>query len=151
MSRGLKLNNPGNIRHSISRWRGASEEQTDREFVRFETLEYGYRALWILMSNYYHLRNRRTIHDILQRYAPPGENDTNTYIRFLLPALKRGWTEEDSDGEKLAKTILPPPQNDYRLWARILTRITMMEQGIKEKEVNSKAIQAGYHAAFRLR
>ena len=36
-TRGLRNNNPGNIRHSTSQWLGMSSDQTgDSEFVQFD-------------------------------------------------------------------------------------------------------------------
>ena len=46
MTRGIKNNNPLNIRHSADQWQGAREEQTDKEFVQFTSMAYGYRAAW---------------------------------------------------------------------------------------------------------
>ena len=46
MTRGIRNNNPLNIRHSSDRWEGAREEQTDSAFVQFQTMAYGYRAAW---------------------------------------------------------------------------------------------------------
>ena len=39
-SRGLRNNNPLNIRHSADRWRGVRKEQTDPSFVQFESMAY---------------------------------------------------------------------------------------------------------------
>ena len=55
-SRGMRNNNPLNIRHGKSRWQGMDDMQLDKEFVTFETLAYGYRAAWVLIDNYrFHL------------------------------------------------------------------------------------------------
>ena len=45
-SRGLRNNNPLNIRCSADRWQGMATTQTDKSFVQFETMGYGYRAAW---------------------------------------------------------------------------------------------------------
>ena len=47
--RGLRNNNPLNIRHSASRWQGARVEQTDKAFVQFTSLAMGYRAAWRIL------------------------------------------------------------------------------------------------------
>ena len=51
MTRGIKNNNPLNIRHSADQWQGAREEQTDKEFVQFTSMAYGYRAAWKNKAN----------------------------------------------------------------------------------------------------
>ena len=39
--RGIRNNNPLNIRHSADRWQGARMKQTDPSFVQFKTMAYG--------------------------------------------------------------------------------------------------------------
>ena len=53
MKRGIRNNNPLNIRHSVDQWQGASEEQKDKSFVQFKTMAYGYRAAWKTLQSYY--------------------------------------------------------------------------------------------------
>ena len=43
-----------NIGHSADRWQGAREEQTDKSFVQFTTMAYGYRAAWKVLESYWH-------------------------------------------------------------------------------------------------
>ena len=44
LSRGLRNNNPLNIRHSADKWEGTRIVQTDKSFVQFTSMAYGYRA-----------------------------------------------------------------------------------------------------------
>ena len=87
MTRGLRNNNPLNIRHSADRWEGARIEQTDRSFVQFKSMAYGYRAAWKTLESYWkhfkRLRQPFTVQNIVHRWAPPSENNTVTYIRFV--------------------------------------------------------------------
>ena len=53
MPRGLRNNNPLNIRRSADRWEGARVEQTDPAFVQFENMSYGYRAAWKTLESYW--------------------------------------------------------------------------------------------------
>lgn len=80
MSRGLRNNNPGNIRHDGTRWQGERVPSTDRSFKQFTSMAYGYRAMFKLLTNYARLHNCRTIRKIISRWAPPSENDTAAYI-----------------------------------------------------------------------
>lgn len=80
MSRGLRNNNPGNIRHDGTRWQGERVPSTDRSFKQFTSMAYGYRAMFKLLTNYARLHNCQTIRKIISRWAPPSENDTAAYI-----------------------------------------------------------------------
>ena len=51
--RGIRNNNPLNIRRSTDRWVGVREEQTDKSFVQFKSMAYGYRAAWKTLQSYY--------------------------------------------------------------------------------------------------
>lgn len=83
--RGIRNNNPGNIRHGAD-WRGMRAEQTDPAFVQFETPEYGIRALARVLRTYEN-RGLRTIRQIISRWAPPEENDTEAYIQAVAKAV----------------------------------------------------------------
>lgn len=76
--RGIRNNNPGNIRHGQD-WQGMAPEQTDRDFVQFITPEMGIRALAKVLATY-ESRGLRTVRTIISRWAPPEENDTESYI-----------------------------------------------------------------------
>ena len=58
-----------------------AEVQTDRAFVQFKSLEYGWRAAFMLLTRtYYHTYRLFTIRAIISRWAPPNENNTKRYI-----------------------------------------------------------------------
>lgn len=80
-SRGVRLHNPGNIRKSNNAWQGKIKG-TDPAFETFSSPEYGIRALAKLISNY-HADGFDTIHKMIDRYAPPHENDTRAYASFV--------------------------------------------------------------------
>lgn len=79
MTRGLRLNNPGNIRRSPELWAGLSTEQPDEEFFSFISPEYGLRAMAKLLMNYQNKYGLRTVQSIVSRWAPPSENNTDAY------------------------------------------------------------------------
>ena len=74
-TRGIRNNNPFNIRRSSTRWQGARKEQTDKSFVQFETMAYGYRAAWKILQTYYERfctqGKAYTVRNIIERWAPP--------------------------------------------------------------------------------
>ena len=82
IARGIRNNNPLNIRRSKDQWKGMSEVQSDRAFVQFKSLEWGWRAAFYLLTRtYYHKYRLYTIRTIVTRWAPPSENKTEAYIR----------------------------------------------------------------------
>ncbi|MER1708678.1 structural protein [Proteus mirabilis] len=78
-ARGERNNNPGNIRHG-SKWQGLSAQQTDKDFCQFVSPEYGIRAIYKLLQTYQKKYELNTVESIIDRYAPPNENDTTGYI-----------------------------------------------------------------------
>lgn len=80
-SRGLRNLNPGNIRRSKVRYRGERVESSDPEFRQFESIEAGYRAMFVLLHTYATRHDCTTLRRIISRYAPPSENNTEGYIR----------------------------------------------------------------------
>ena len=83
MSRGLRNNNPGNIRRSSVRYKGEVRPSRDPDFKEFSTMAYGYRAVFVLLDTYRSRYGLATIRQMLNRYAPPTENFTEGYVRFV--------------------------------------------------------------------
>ncbi len=56
-------------------------QQSDAQFVQFESMEWGWRAaFWLLTRTYYHKYRLFTIRAIVQKWAPTIENNTKAYI-----------------------------------------------------------------------
>lgn len=85
-TRGERNNNPGNLRDTATRWRGETGLNDDPAFEEFDTPEDGIRALALLLVNYQRNLGLRTLRQIISRYAPPNENDTEAYIRAVSTA-----------------------------------------------------------------
>ena len=82
-TRGIRNNNPLNIRHGKSQWVGMRKVQTDKAFVQFTERVFGYRAAFVLLRNYIG-SGRNTIEKIISRWAPPGDgNNTQAYIEYV--------------------------------------------------------------------
>lgn len=81
LPRGLRNNNPGNIRVSNNPWQGKIplEKNTDKAFEQFDFYVFGVRAMIILVRNYMEKHGLNTVRKILERYAPPNENHTGKY------------------------------------------------------------------------
>ena len=142
-SRGIRNNNPLNIRLSADKWQGMREEQTDKAFVQFKSMAYGYRAAWIILQSYYnrfYVRSKPfTVRNIISRWAPSKENDTESYIRSVLSISGIGGKEN----------LLPPENVDsYCRLSKLLEAMTCMECGLSYKKVDNEAIFKGYRLAF---
>lgn len=68
--RGIRNNNPGNIRRSTDKWRGLADQQTDTAFFQFIKPEYGIRAMAIILLKYQRVHGLRTVRTIIGRWAP---------------------------------------------------------------------------------
>jgi len=81
LSRGIRNNNPLNIRRTKDQWKGMAESQTDSAFVQFKSMEWGWRAAFYLLTRtYYHKYRLHTIRTIVSRWAPASENNTKAYV-----------------------------------------------------------------------
>lgn len=83
-TRGIRNNNPLNIRHSKNQWFGMKELQNDKTFVQFVSRKFGYRAAFVLIRTYMVKHHANTIGKIIARWAPSSDgNNTQSYIRFV--------------------------------------------------------------------
>ena len=143
MKRGLRNNNPLNIRHSSDCWEGVRKEQTDKAFVQFKSMAYGYRAAWKILQTYYErfcMQSKPfTVRNIVSRWAPPAENDTEAYIKNVLTLSGIGGREN----------LLPPNNaSGYGRLSRLIAAMTCVECGIAFREVDMEAVCQGYRLAF---
>ncbi len=135
-ARGLRNNNPLNIRRSKDHWRGQCPQQTDPAFCQFESLEYGWRAAFVLLtSSYYQRHHLRTLRAIITRWAPPVENDTAAYITYV--AHHTGF---DPDA------LLPSPSASPATWQSIATVMSLRECGLHP--INYEAMRRGWEMAM---
>lgn len=87
MTRGIRNNNPLNLRHTGDRWRGLSLQQSDSDFAQFTDMTWGIRAAFVNLRT--HLRRDEraqrptTVSREIGRWAPPTENDTRAYIKAV--------------------------------------------------------------------
>lgn len=82
--RGVRNNNPGNIRYSpANAWLGKVpiSQNTDGSFEQFVEWRYGVLALIKLLSKY--IVRYGTIEKMIRVYAPSVENNTEAYIRAV--------------------------------------------------------------------
>ena len=84
---GIRNNNPGNLRHG-SNWDGLAPTQTDHAFCQFTTMAKGCRALLKTLRTYVECHGLKTVREIVNRWAPPTENDTGAYVRSVAAAVR---------------------------------------------------------------
>ena len=105
MSRGLSNCNPGNIRQSGVRYKGEVRPSRDPAFKQFESLAWGYRAVFMLLHTYRVRHGLRTIREMISRWAPPSENHTDAYIRAV--AADTGLDSDERLDTHDARTMIP--------------------------------------------
>jgi hypothetical protein len=90
VTRGVRNNNPGNIdRVAGTNWQGAARDQTDSRFVVFISPEMGVRALVRTLMTYFKQHRIRTVRGVINRWAPPVENNTAAYVDAVCRELGR--------------------------------------------------------------
>lgn len=78
-TRGFRNNNPGNIEYTAAnQWVG--QAGSDGRYVVFIDVRFGLRAIGKLLDTYRDRYGLNTIRGIIGRWAPPSENDTNSYV-----------------------------------------------------------------------
>lgn len=81
--RGIRNNNPLNIRISKNQWLGKRAHNTDGAFEQFDTMLHGIRAGFVTLRSYMRKYNLHTIAKIISRWAPTNENNTVAYIKAV--------------------------------------------------------------------
>ena len=102
---GSRNNNPLNIRRvSGQRWLGevlplGGDRRGPGGFCRFTTLEHGIRAAYQILDTYRRKYKAVCIEDIISRWAPPSENDTEAYIRSVCTLTGFGGQERLTEAQ----------------------------------------------------
>lgn len=85
--KGYRLNNPGNIERGNDKWHGMAV-QLDPRFITFDAPKWGIRAIIRIIMNYNRLNsNVDTVRAIINRWAPPVENNTDAYVDHVSSVL----------------------------------------------------------------
>lgn len=104
-TRGLRNNNPGNIRHG-DKWRGLAAVQSDPAFCTFIAPVYGIRAMVKILQSY-RRRGLNTVAEIISAWAPTVENDTAAYIKSVCARVGVGPNDPVEPGNPdLIKAII---------------------------------------------
>lgn len=122
--RGLRNNNPLNIKRNGIAWEGMAADQPDDTFVKFTDPRYGYRAATHILNNY-RRRGIVTLEQIVTTWAPPKgddgefENHTESYAAHVSQVTGIGLQEVVTE-------------HDY---ARLFAVMTKHENGINPYSV----------------
>ncbi len=83
--RGIRNNNPGNLRISNNAWKGKipKDQNSDGSFEQFSEMKWGVRAMFVLIRNWINKGTATTLRAVVNRYAPANENNTERYIDFV--------------------------------------------------------------------
>lgn len=105
-SRGLRNNNPGNIRISNTKYRGEVQPSQDKAFKQFETIEDGYRAMFVILYTYQKKNRINNIWDMIHRYAPAEDN--NDPVIYATEVAKAAEIDPRQDIHTLDRCVMIP-------------------------------------------
>ncbi len=91
--RSIRNNNPGNIRVGDP-WRGLAtpaemtpEQKAETAFCVFSAPKWGFRAMAVILMAYQDRHRLRSVAAMIDRWAPPHENNTAGYVARVCTAL----------------------------------------------------------------
>lgn len=144
LTRGMRNNNPCNIRKNPNmRWKG-SVRGNDPEFVTFKDKAYGYRAVFITLNTYNRKHNIWSIRQIINRWAPAGDgkNDPRAYIRRVCE-LMGGLSETHT-------IVANTPYADQQEEAiDFVMAMACVENGCKMEDIDRSEVEKGLYLAFK--
>jgi len=82
--RGVRNNNPGNLRISDNAWQGKVSPNTDGTFEQFDTMANGVRALAVTLKNYQRIYGLDTVRGLITRWSA---TDQDAYVANVSSAL----------------------------------------------------------------
>ena len=124
LPRGYKNNNPLNIRISSTLWNGKVSPNTDGAFEQFVDLAHGYRAALVTLRTYINKYGLNTVRKMITRWAPPSENNTESYITNV--CKNSGLTADETISI-----------NDQDKLTRMVYAMSISENGYKDKAGNN--------------
>ena len=120
MSRGLNNKNPLNIRKSAVVYKGEIVS-TDKAFKQFLSMAYGYRAAFMCLYTYEVKYGLNTIRKLINRWAPPKENETTVYIETVSK-------QSGIDADTVVSTT------DEKQMLKIVSAMSFVENGVAAVE-----------------
>ena len=127
----IAKNNIFNIRAGQAQWLGMT--CTRKGFVEFDSQEHGIRAWLVLMRNYRRRYGCRTIRQIVTRYAPPSENNTERYVQYCCQTVVLG------DGTPIGQDIM---------YAMLGVAMARMETGVRLDISEVRSVMKKYNISI---
>lgn len=123
------INNFGNIEKSSVEYQGEIVPSPSSVMKSFQSPEYGFRAMIEILRHYYK-EGLTTLSKMITKYAPPSENDTEAYIKYVST-----YTGIDPDAD-MNDVLYSPQIKD------VVNTMAIHEQGIQytfESDILQKA------------
>ncbi|MFR9165001.1 MAG: structural protein P5 [Dysgonomonas sp.] len=134
MARGLRNNNPLNIRHNSDTFVG-EVPGNDKAFKSFKDMAHGYRAAFVTLHTYLVKYRRDTIEKIIKAWAPPEDNnDTEAYIVAV----------EKQSGVARDKALTDKSGSDY---IKIVGAMSKVENG---KPAVMSEVESGFKLQWKI-
>jgi len=132
--RGIRNNNPGNIRKGSKKiWNGEVWPSQDASFSQFQTMAWGVRALLIDLTNK-HKQGLRNVQSIIYKYAPPTENYSAVYAKFV--------------ADRMGLTVLQPFALTEENLLKFAKAVARFENGTAAALINAQAWEEGLRRAL---
>lgn len=125
---GIRNNNPLNIRATGINWQGATGENGG--YVVFESSFYGLRAAARVLRTYRNNYGLTSVEQIISRWAPPTENNTQSYINNVAQVLE----------------VLPSDPLEPEQYPALMAVMILHENG--KQPFSSAEIIKGFNAGF---
>lgn len=122
LPRGLRNNNPLNIRINTDKFVGEVQPSKDKAFKQFDTMAHGYRAAFRILKNYINNYKCDTIRKIISRWAPATENDTLAYVMTV--SSRAGISPDE-----------PISADNREMMVRIVAAMSYVENGVEADRV----------------
>ncbi len=123
--RGIRNCNPLNIRRSRDQWKGLLKVQNDKSLLRTYRVKY----------------QRYSVRTIIERWAPPSENQTRAYIGFVC--------EEMGVPPNFILNVGSLDDGDTYWACELVRAMALVENGNKCADlIRKEEIKKGYQLAF---
>ena len=142
LNRGWRNNNPMNIRFvAANKWRGKVSEnrKKDRAFEEFTNVVWGWRAAFYLLMKYYFKNKLKTPRMIINKFAPPSENNTDAYVHNVMEFMhKNGFPNLEENA-----TLANPYEFRFQ-WVQFMKAMTIQESGIMPADTKDSQLMEAF-------
>ena len=142
LNRGWRNNNPMNIRFvAANKWRGKVSEnrKKDRAYEEFTNVVWGWRAAFYLLMKYYFKNKLKTPRMIINKFAPPTENNTDAYVHNVMEFMhKNGFPNLEENA-----TLSSPYEFRFQ-WVQFMKAMTIQESGVMPADTKDSQLMEAF-------